>query len=442
MRQRIHDALTTLHRFRAAVTFERICNRLSPRWSAALLFIVCVLTCIRINKYGWLDALLRSDAKGYYQYLPEFFINGDLTILPLSIKLENGNHLSFFQMGVAILEMPFFFLGHLITLLLGTDASGYTDIYAFSVLGGTIIYVCIGICFLQKTLELRWNRMVAISTLCCIFFGTNLYFYTCRAGTMSHAYSFFLFSLFIYFSIQYHRSPSIKSAAVIGVLAGLVLLIKPNNLIISLFFIFYGLSSWRDIKERFWFFLWRFQDVLSVLIIITLCVLPQLAYWHLVSGKWIIFAYGMRDDNEFFWKTPKLIQVLVHPQNGWLLYSPIIVFALYSLVRGAIKNTPNYRLILAIWVIAWYVFSSWWCWWFGSAFGHRAFVEYLPLMAIPLAEFIDQLKTKKKWWRYSLVIVILLFIYMSLKMTFIYSSPWDGPDWYWDDYFRILRQIF
>ena len=292
MRQRIHDVLTALDWLRANVGFEKICNRLSPKWTALLLFVVCVLTCLRIDKYGWLDALLRHDAKGYYQYLPEFFLNGDLTVLPLSIKLANGNHLSFFQMGVAVLEMPFFFLGHLLALLFGADTSGYSDIYAFSVLGGTIIYVCIGIYFLQKMLELHWSRMVAISTLCCIFFGTNLYFYTCRAGTMSHAYSFFLFSLFVYFSIQYHRAPSLKLAAIIGFLAGLVLLIKPNNIIISLFFIFYGVSSWRDIQNRFWFFIQHYKDVLLILIIIILCMLPQMAYWHLVSGKWLIFSYG------------------------------------------------------------------------------------------------------------------------------------------------------
>ena len=36
-----------------------------------------------------------------------------------------------------------------------------------------------------------------------------------------------------------------------------------------------------------------------------------------------------------------------------------------------------------------YLFSSWWCWWFGGGFGMRPMIDYYPLFIIPIGEILS-----------------------------------------------------
>lgn len=421
--------------------FDKFVQWFNPLRFSIVLFLINVLTAFFTLRKGMIDKIITSDALGYYQYLPGFFINGDLKHLPWAIIVENENHLNLFHVGVAILQLPFFLIAHLIATISGMENDGYGNIYAWSILIGTMFYVSLGLYFLFKYLLIKWSKPKVLLTLILLFFGTNIYYYSTMGGGYSHAYTFSLFCLFIYFTHQYHNKPSYKIAALIGLLSGLILIIKPNNLIISLFFVFYCLKSGKEIKDRILFFLKNYGHVLLILFVIFLCTIPQMLYWHHVSGDWLLFSYG-ENDQQFFWTNPQLIQVMGHPQNGWLLYSPVMIFALIYLAKGVFQLKNNHHVIFIIWAISWYIFASWWCWWFGAGFGHRAFVEYLPLMAIPFAYFIEDLGKWRKSRQTLMGMVLVLFVFMSVRMTFLYHWPWDGPDWYWDDYFNILKRVF
>jgi hypothetical protein len=69
------------------------------------------------------------DVKSYYAYLPAVFIHGDLSFSFIDEHpeiyaeriwpdpLPNGNKLIITTMGLAILYMPFFFMGHLVAMI-------------------------------------------------------------------------------------------------------------------------------------------------------------------------------------------------------------------------------------------------------------------------------------------------------------------------------------
>ena len=55
------------------------------------------------------------------------------------------------------------------------------------------------------------------------------------------------------------------------------------------------------------------------------------------------------------------------------------------------KNKNEWGLPIIITLIATvYLFSSWWCWWFGGGFGMRPMIDYYPLLIIPIGELLNQ----------------------------------------------------
>jgi len=115
---------------------------------------------------------------------------------------------------------------------------------------------------------------------------------------------------------------------------------------------------------------------------------------------------------------------------------------------GLKKKTFQAPALLLIFLAATYIFASWWAWWFGGAFGHRCYVEFYALLAIPLAGLYQHISTH---WKlpgrlvfFSLVFVLMIF---SVRLSYLYTSiggPWDGPDWRWNwkKYEWVLSHVF
>jgi hypothetical protein len=204
--------------------------------------------------------------------------------------------------------------------------------------------------------------------------------------------------------------------------------------------IFYGVNSWKALGQKMVWWLKNIRFVFAMLAVVFFVSSFQMMYWYLVSGKWIMFSYG-QIGQQFFWTKALMGKVLFSPQNGLFVYAPILLFSIVGLIWGLVKKQKNYFLYLAIWILAWYIFASWWCWWFGGAYGHRAFIEYFVVLFPGLAYFITQVHSRK-WLLFGFYTLGILFIFINLRMTFIYASPWDGPNWGWDDYYVILQKVF
>jgi hypothetical protein len=88
-----------------------------------------------------------------------------------------------------------------------------------------------------------------------------------------------------------------------------------------------------------------------------------------------------------------------------------------------------------------YVVLSWWCWWYGGGFGHRAMIDSYAVLAVPLAAFMSFIFEKKLKYRVSVLILLACFISLNIFQSWQYSFGaihWDGMNktTYWDSYFR------
>lgn len=387
------------------------------------------------------NIIMGSDMEGYYQYLVHFFIRdwSQFDRMPWTMPYGEGKTLSTFTCGVAILCSPFFLMAHLISIFLGLDTSGFSNVYFGSIQVAGIVYTYIGLVFLYKFLREFFDHKICLITVSLFFLSTNIFFYSVLIGAgMSHVYSFSLITIYLYFSIQFSKKPSLKNLIYLGVPFALAILIRPTNVISGLFLIFYGVNSRVDLKSRFEFWLKNYWAIIGLFVIGVIVSSPQMAYWHFVTGKFIVFSY--QGSSFPYWLAPKFGIVLFGKYNGWLLYTPIACFGLIGLLILLRRNQMNSAIALLILFIAIYINASWCEPTFSAAVGQRAMIDFLPFLAIPIAFIISQIRGMSQPLKILLGLIIIFFIFYNIKFSFSYSAGtwWDSP-MSWTKFWNALK---
>ena len=110
-------------------------------------------------------------------------------------------------------------------------------------------------------------------------------------------------------------------------------------------------------------------------------IILQLWAWRIVYGEWFVFSYGAEGE-QFHWARPEIFNSLFSSWHGLFYWHPLLAIAAAGLLAWASRKRGE--------AIAWglalgataYVAAAWWCWWFASSFGNRAYdAALLPLMA-------------------------------------------------------------
>ena len=385
--------------------------------------------------------ILGSDMEGYYQYLAHFFIK-DWELfdrMPWTIGYGEGKALSVFTCGVAILWTPFFLIAHFASIFLGLEANGYTHLYFGMVLVAGIVYTYIGLVFLYLFLRDFFNHRVSLITVVLIFLATNVFFYSILLGAgMSHVYSFAMVSAYLYFSNRFIKTPSLKYLILLGVPFALAVLIRPTNIISGLYLFLFGVYNAASFSERWRFWISNYKSVLILLLIGFIVFIPQMAYWHAVTGKFLVYSY--QNYGFPYWTSPKIGVVLFGKYNGWFTYTPLMLLAVTGLIFQVIKRQMNSWAVLLIIVLCIYVNGSWWWPTFGAAVGQRAMIDYLPFMAAPLALGVQKSHDFSENTRVVIGILILIFIFYNIQFGFRYDAGqwWDTP-MSWSKFFDVLK---
>ncbi len=403
------------------------------KWSSVAIMLViaaCAYVDIDLKLWQETDRVIEWDVHSYYAYLPAIFIYKDIELddsdysdgqgyyLFWPGELENGEKIIKTTMGVAWLYAPFFFLSHAYATISDHEANGWSPPYKIGLLIAALFYLTIGLLVIRKILErLGFNDITIALTILLLGTGTNLFFYSSHSGSMSHVFSFFLITLFIHKTIHWYERRSWSDTISIGLLIGLISLIRPTNALIIVFFALYGISSpamiWRRV-EMYWS---RWPEILTMALLALLIWLPQLYYWNYITGSYLFNSYmGER----FYFDRPKITEGLFGFRKGWFIYTPIMALATIGLVFLR-KNLEHLRIaIVTFLVLLIYITFSWWCWWYGGSFGQRSMVDFYSLMSIPLAAFIGRIMLKPVLMIVAFPIMAFL-IWLNVFQTYQYE---------------------
>lgn len=445
-----------------------------------LLFGILLWMGIGQERAGGRAAMIWSDAEGYYLYLPATFVYGSwqvwdgqdgLAMLSCCAVNDTGLVKTRYTYGVAAMQAPFFLAAHAWATtfqgagtpppadyliqhpdpstqnlyhrkysVLRGQATGFSDTYGLGLVISTAFYTTLGLWLVRRVLRKHHSSVVATFTTVLLLGATNLYYYTAVEGGMSHAYSFCLFAAFLWLVQGWMERPQWNWSLKIGACLALIFLIRPTNVLIALLLVLWEVYSLKELSARVKVLLARWPQFLTMAGMAVLLMVPQMLYWRHAWGAWLVWSYeGEGFSNALH---PKVLQVLFSYQNGLFLYTPIMVLAVAGMVMGWRRRQQSGLAMAIIFLLATYVFASWWAWWFGGAFGHRCYVEYYALLALPLGMVVAWI------WEHRLAAVkwagiglCLGFVYVNLKMTTLYAPPWDGPAWTMDSYVAVLKNV-
>jgi hypothetical protein len=382
------------------------------------------------------DHPFHNDIDQYYSYLVAQFIHHDLgfhfTQYYWLIEAPNHQLVPKVTMGLAFLYLPFFVIADNIADAYNYDPLGYSAPYGVCVHFGTLFYTLVGFWYTRKSLIIFFNEWVVALSLLLILFGTNLFYYVYREGEMTHSYLFFLFSVFMYHAIKWNFSEKNKHLYFMSFIAGLVVLIRPTEILILLIPLLYQVTTIKDMKLKLIKLINLKWKLLLVILLFLLPIIPQLLYWKKYTGQFFFFSYGSSE--RFFFNDPQIVNILFSWQKGWFIYTPMMIFVLIGLIL-MFKKWKNMFVPVFVYIAASiYLVSSWWDWGFGGAHGMRALVQSYAFLVFPLAFFINWMFTLKiKWVKICLIPLCFslfgFFMYLNVFQVWQFKNSllhWDS----------------
>jgi hypothetical protein len=397
---------------------------------------------------------VRSDGEGYYAYLPSYLLNGDISFKSIingqllqsrthfppsefGFSLQpTGRWLDKYPVGEAILLLPFFLIGHVIAVLAGIAANGYSKPELYAVGAAGLVYTCLGLSALGAVLRRWFSDWVTAATLVIVTFGTSVFSYATYDSIFSHAFSFFAVSVMLLCAVRWYECPSSALRALLfGLTIGTVVAIRLTDAVLVLAALLLGVGSRQAAQERLLLFRRNTTRVAVVAAAAIAVLVPQVITWYFASHHLFVRPYP---GESFYFADPHLIGSLFSfKPHGLLPYAPVLAFAFAGLLVSWHSRRDLAIPVTLAFLPFWYLVASWWDWSFTAGFGDRAFNDIVPILAIPLAFALARISRPRTRVLAGVVCAVLVAV-TCVQMVNYWLARVHGAGIDPSGFFRIL----
>jgi hypothetical protein len=195
----------------------------------------------------------------------------------------------------------------------------------------------------------------------------------------------------------------------------LAILVKPSELVCILIPLFWNISNKKNLAQKLVLLKSNFRHIILMIFAVFVVGLPQLLYWKYSSGHWLFYSYKNPGEG-FDIGQPYIKEILFSFRKGWLIYTPVMLFAVAGFVSLYKQKKALFYSILVYFLVNLCIVTSWTCWrYVGRSYSQRALLSSYVLLAIPLGYLIQQAQAWKKglqllfYSRIGLMLILNLF---------------------------------
>lgn len=414
---------------------------LNSKWIVLLIALFIIIA--RFSKVT--DKEVSWDILGYYSYLPATFIHNDPMLTDVSwlqtemeerelsqtmyfiSQNKDGEPVYFFLMGMALFYLPWFLIGHGMAHLLDFPPDGFSAPYIYALIVGAVSYTILGLYFLRKVLLHFFTDNITSWVLIIIYLGTNTVHHLI-AKDLETVNVLFMLGAFVFLkTIQWHSHHKKSDLIAIGIGIGLMILVKPSEILIGLLPLFYGVYNWKSAKDK-WALIVKHKWNFILTIAIGLLVLsPQLIYWKVTTGQFVYDSYSNPGVGLDWWQ-PYFMEVLFSYKKGWLLYTPVMSLGLLGFYFLYKHHRKVFLGLLLYFSVSFFLLSSWTEWWYGSSFSCRPVITLYPVLAITIGYLLYHFyRTNKTVYKLVLGISVMFIALNQFQW-------WQFKNYILDDY--------
>ena len=386
-----------------------------------------------------------GDDTGYYAFLRSVFFDGDLDffnelryahsekIMPTGYIFNN------WQMGQAVLFLPFFIIGHLLALLyqgLGypVSADGYSAPYYLSTAVASVTFLFAGLILVYKTLHFFMSERFALLVSLCTWLASPLIYFSFIRQRMAHTAEFFLAAVLIFAWVQFRSSRDPVRYALLGALLGFLCMTRVINIAFFALFAVDLLWNFRsDWKSKITGAV-KNLGVLggAMLAGFILVMLPQIIGWYQLNGvpfppRHMKYAGEGLTSISMLPLLGKVWGLFFDGKWGLVFSMPLAVAGLVGLffknerLREIRPGLLAY-LVAIFTVLVLYPEDS-------ASYGHRHLISALPVFALGLCNFLHRISAVSKWgtWIAAIgcvsAVLMQYFMIIQYKVTLPYNHP-------------------
>lgn len=411
------------------------------------------------------------DGSFYYYWLRTLMVGGDVDIaddllycdsLPEDLRqvtarsihseiyvnlprTRTGHIPNKYPIGWAVLEMPWYVAGDLYVQALNARGAkilydGWLPVYQMFLVAGQVAYALAGLFLAYKILTRYLPNAFALCAVTLGWLGSPLSYYQTLDISMSHNVMFFATMAAYYFTMRLRESePEWWNWFLVGCSCAFVILSRYQGAVLLIFpvvvclqILFKKPGQWRGLVVG--------------LIGGALPLGLQVFLWKRMYGTYLLYTY---EGESFDWTHAHWFDVLFSPWHGWFNWHPAMFLGIVGYAIWVVRTPARTDAVCftASLLAVYSVNAAWSCWWFGAAFGNRAFESCTFFAMIGLGYLLLRLSELRVAFHGMVMVLLLLGVWnMNMHEMVLHSRLNIGISLRWKtrvkDSYRMWWQEF